>query len=79
MKVICITHENFSGYPHDNIPKPDIGEEVTVVAEAHYREVPTYILAEYGIFNHYDRRWFSPKSDIDETEIVKKRKATTSQ
>jgi hypothetical protein len=74
MKVICTNHKNHSGIPFHDIPKPDIGDEVTVVAEDNYKGVPTYILAEYSIWFQYDQRWFSPKSDIDETDLIKERK-----
>lgn len=73
MKVICITHKNFSGYPLHDIPKPDIGDEVTVIAESYYRDVPTYILAEYHPYSHFDRRWFARPSDIDETQLARER------
>jgi len=76
MKVICITHQNFASYPFDNIPRPDIGDEVTVIRETYFHEVPTYILEEYSPFYHYDRRWFAIKSDVDETQLSRENEMT---
>lgn len=78
MKVLCISHENFS--PHlpeiKHIPCPEIGETVTVIAERTFSDGrDCYLLAEYKSPDPskiwgYDKRNFSPLTDLDETELV---------
>jgi hypothetical protein len=74
MKVICLTHEDFTGGIGEDGPKPDIGEICTVIGEMNVN-FDCYILAEYPHPNPnwhrgYDKRNFSPLSGIDETELV---------
>lgn len=74
MKVICTNHKNFSHLPcNPSILRPAIGEEVTVVKEMCYYGIDCYIFEEYKapVGNYvYDKRNFSPLSDLDETELV---------
>jgi hypothetical protein len=77
MKVICISHENYSNIPIDSsLPRPEVGEEVTVIGEKVYKDIlPCYILKEYKspisfIDWLYDKRNFATYSNLDETELV---------
>jgi hypothetical protein len=78
MKVICTTHENFSGIAQ-NRDCPDIGDIVTVIGESIHKGVSVYYFQEWQsplsqkeIWG-YDKRNYSPLSGIDETELVKER------
>lgn len=77
MKVVCMTHENFSGRAIVDENHPAIGEIVTVVDEiVTHCDVDCYIFSEYMHPNHpifiwgFDKRNYSPISDIDERELV---------
>lgn len=76
MKVVCMTHENFSGIAIINDPHPSIGEIVTVVGEGIHCGVEVYYFEEYNApllsseIWGYDKRNYSPISDIDERELV---------
>lgn len=75
MKVICTNHKNFTNLPcNPAIPRPAIGEEVTVIEETCYYGIDCYIFEEYkplvGDYV-YDKRNFSALgSDLDETTLV---------
>lgn len=81
MKVVCMTHENFSNIPYDrSVPRPDIGDTVTVVGERKFCGIDCFMFAEYICPNPmwewmYDKRNFSPLSNIDETELVNEKEA----
>lgn len=48
MKVMCVTHENFSNIPVDSsVPRPDIGDTVTVVDETVFCGVDCFMFEEY--------------------------------
>jgi len=75
MKVICTTHENFSGIA-ENRDCPDIGDVVTVVGESIHKGVAVYLFEEWvapptskEVWG-YDKRNYSPLSGIDEAELV---------
>lgn len=78
MKVICMSHENFANIPIDpDVPRPAIGEEVTVIGERVFKgSIDCYLLAEYTSPSPiyvwgYDKRNFSPLgTDLDETALV---------
>lgn len=78
MRVICTTHENFSGIA-ENRDCPNIGDIVTVVGDAIHKGVAVYYFKEWvspvncrEIWG-YDKRNYSPLSDIDEAELVKEK------
>jgi lysine/ornithine N-monooxygenase len=77
MRVICVTHENFHGIERDkNLPHPEIGETVTVIGEGVFAGfVDCYMFQEYkspdpNIEWGFDKRNFSPLTDLDETALV---------
>ncbi len=73
MQVICTTHENFSGKAIVDDTTPAVGEIVTVNGERVIREVDCYSFVEYSTVDEvcwFDKRNYSPLSDIDETELV---------
>lgn len=76
MKVVCITHENFSGRAIIDNDHPQIGETITVIGEATTDcGIDCYLFLEYTCPNPlmtwaFDKRNYSPISDIDEQELV---------
>lgn len=78
MKVICTTHENFSGIAL-NRDCPDIGDIVTVIGDAIHRGVPVYYFQEWQAplsakeIWGYDKRNYSPLSGTTEVKLVKER------
>jgi hypothetical protein len=78
MKVICTTHENFSGIALDR-NRPEIGDIVTVVGESIHKGVPVYYFKEWvSPFDWkeiwgYDKRNYSHLSSIDEIKLVNKK------
>jgi hypothetical protein len=77
MKVVCMTHKNFTQYPFTpGVPRPAIGEQVTVIGNKKYLGIDCYILDEYKspfypMYNYlYDQRNFAPLSNLDETTLV---------
>jgi hypothetical protein len=75
MRVVCMTHENFSGIAVVDKDHPAIGEEITVIGEGVYIGIDCYLFQEYTSPNPFitwafDKRNYSPVSDIDERELV---------
>lgn len=75
MKVICMTHENFSRFAIVDSNHPAIGEEVTVIGEAVHMGVDCYLFQEYTspvsfITWGFDKRNYSPISSIGEMQLV---------
>lgn len=77
MQALCTTHEKFGNLTcHPWMPKPDVGEIVTVIGEKVFDVgLDCYLLAEYtspdpNYIWGYDKRNFSILPGIDESELV---------
>lgn len=77
MKVLCISHKDYSGGHEFAGPDPEIGEECEVVGEGIGYDsldqgVPCYKFAGYRGWM-YDKRNFAPLNGPDEIEIAEAR------
>lgn len=74
MRVKCIKRHTRNNLGLNNVPGPDVGDEVTVVGEQEFYDRLYFRLEEYYEFKG-KRLWFDAKnfavpSDLDETELV---------
>lgn len=80
MKVMCIDDTHWRG----TFGGPHCGEVVTVIGDRiNMQGIPAYEFLEYPpppgcLYRIFSKKYFSPLSDIDESELVKEKELVES-